>query len=411
MLAELTAACELLGDVLSALQPGVLSGVECARVVETLSVAEKRCAGVRALAALRASECQAHKERGFSDPATWLAHCSGVTVGDANAALATAACLDACDATREAVLAGQVSMAQAGEITKAERAVPGSEAELLDLAARSSVGGLRDAARKRRLEAQDDQERHRRQRQSRYFRHWQDDQGMIRISGAFTPEVGVALCNRVDAMTDRLWRDAQRDAKGVSTSDRGGPSGEARECVAADALARLVVGGEGAHSGRSADLVLVCDAAAFYRGHTHRGETCHVVSAGPVPVAVAWELAVDAFIKAVLHDGTDITTIAHFGRHINAKLRTALNLGDPPLFDGARCAEDGCDRRYHLEWDHANPVANSGMTSLENLEPRCHPCHQEKTRRDREAGLLGNHQWAAANRSDQPVGVDHLSRC
>jgi hypothetical protein len=101
------------------------------------------------------------------------------------------------------------------------------------------------------------------------------------------------------------------------------------------------------------------------------------------------ELAKDAFLKAVLHDGVAIHTVAHFGRHIPATLRTALELGAPPDFEGVTCDEVGCDRRHGLEWDHVDPVANGGLTSLENLRPRCGPDHREKTEADRAAGLLG----------------------
>ena len=52
------------------------------------------------------------------------------------------------------------------------------------------------------------------------------------------------------------------------------------------------------------------------------------------------------------------------------------------------CVEDGCDRRYGLEWDHDDPVANDGLTSYENLVARCKPDHRAKTERDRSAGKL-----------------------
>jgi hypothetical protein len=69
-------------------------------------------------------------------------------------------------------------------------------------------------------------------------------------------------------------------------------------------------------------------------------------------------------------------------------LRTALELGAPPRFEGAVCVEDGCERRYWLEWDHDDPVANHGPTSYDNVMARCWPDHGAKTERDRKAGLL-----------------------
>jgi hypothetical protein len=97
----------------------------------------------------------------------------------------------------------------------------------------------------------------------------------------------------------------------------------------------------------------------------------------------------DAFVKLVLHDGVDILAVKHLGRRRTAELDTALRLGPPPAFDGLQCCEPDCDRRYHLELDHVDPVANDGPTSYENLEPRCRPHHREKTERDRRAGRLG----------------------
>ena len=106
-------------------------------------------------------------------------------------------------------------------------------------------------------------------------------------------------------------------------------------------------------------------------------------------MSVAKELATDAFLKAVVHDGVAIHTVAHFGRRIPAELHTALELGSPRQLEGVSCAEEGCGRNYGLEWDHLDPVANGGPTSYENLRPRCWPHHRAKTQRDREAGLLG----------------------
>ena len=114
-----------------------------------------------------------------------------------------------------------------------------------------------------------------------------------------------------------------------------------------------------------------------------------MVGGGPVPVDVVRAAAVDAFVKVVLRDGTKLDTVVHYGRHIPAVLRTALELGDPERLDGLVCVEEGCDRRHDLEWDHDDPVANDGPTSYENLKARCKPHHWAKTERDRKAGKLG----------------------
>jgi hypothetical protein len=200
---------------------------------------------------------------------------------------------------------------------------------------------------------------------------------MVQIRGAILPEIGIPFLNRLDAETDRLRRQAKAEGRDL----------EARGAYAHDAFAAML-DGAGKGKARSADMVIVCDLRAYRRGHAHGGEPCHIVGGGPVPVSQAKELAKDAFLKVVLHDGVDIATVCHLGRHISAELRTALELGAPPDFDGVTCGVEGCGRRYGLQWDHVDPVANQGPTSYKNLKPKCWPHHQEKTAQDRRAGLL-----------------------
>ncbi len=201
---------------------------------------------------------------------------------------------------------------------------------------------------------------------------------MIRFRGALPPETGIPFANRVDAEYDRQWRAVRQEKRQ-----------ESRPQLMADAFVAVTEpGGEQARRGQT-DLVLVVDLDAYRRGHTHDGEVCHIVGGGPIPVSVARRMGRDAFLKAVLHDGVTVHTVAHFGRHRPAHLETALRLGAPPEFAGIECSEDGCGRQYGLEFDHVDPCANGGPTSLGNLKPECKPHHWNKTERDRRAGLLG----------------------
>ncbi len=377
MASSLIAVTKALRGALVDLEVELYSGPDCVRLAEELARTEKACAAARACLALRAAACGSHRERGFGDAADWLARTSGSTARDAKAAMDTATAAQSCPRTAEAMSRGDLSMDQAEVITKTEKERPGSEDELLDVAKRSSLQTLRNEARKKRQQDVDPDDLHRRQRRAREFRHWRDDLGMVRGAFALTPEVGVAFVTRLEAECDRLRRAA-------GSEDR-----ESRSAYAADAFAALVAG-NGSGKSTSADLVLVCDLNAYRRGHVHPGETCHILDGGPIPVWLARELSRDAFVKVVLHDGVAIHTVAHLGRHIPAELRTALELGPPPDFEGTTCVEAGCGRRRGLEWDHVDPVANRGPTSYDNLRPRCKPHHWEKTERDRKAGLLGN---------------------
>jgi hypothetical protein len=346
------------------------SGVECAAIAEELARAEKACAAARVRASARAVACNAGNVE-------WVARTSGSTPAAARAELSTVTAAAAeCPATGEALAAGEVSLAQAREIVAAEAAVPGSETELLEVAATSGMAGLRAEARRVVLGSIDRDELHAEQRRVRSVQHWVDEIGMIAGRFRLRPEVGVPFVNRLDAETDRVQRAARRDG-----------NTEARDAHAADAFVTMT-SGNGKGKSTRADVVFVCDVAAAVRGHTHGDELCHVIGGGPVPVSVVREAAVSAFVKVAVRDGTKLDTIVHYGRKIPAELRTALELGDPERLDGAVCSEDGCDRRHHLEMDHDDPVAHGGVTSYENIKLRCKPDHWAKTERDRKAGLL-----------------------
>jgi Domain of unknown function (DUF222)/HNH endonuclease len=378
MVEGLSEVAHLLRQVVGRLDPEALSGPECAQVVRTLAMTEKACAAGRARVAARAVEEGSYRAEGFASGPEWLARHMGSTTSEARMALETATAVEACPEAKQALVAGELSLSQAHEIVVSEAEVPGGEHDLVGLGRRSGLRAVRDAVRERVLASCDAARLYRRQRRLRECHTWRDRYGMVRLSVALTPDVGVPIVNRLQVGTDRVRAAARRAG-----------SQEPYAAHAADALAQLVLGAGEAGPGR-ADLVLVCDINAYRRGHAHPGEVCQVLGGGPLPVERVRELSEDAFLKAVLHDGEAVTTVKHFGRHIKAELRTALELGAPPGFEGTVCAEPGCGRRYGLEWDHVDPLANHGPTSYANLQPRCWPHHREKTERDREAGRLGN---------------------
>lgn len=381
---ELLAATAALRSVLGKLDVVALLGGDCMRVAADLATTEKACAAVRAQLAARAASTGAPRRAGFADPADWLARQSGTTRRQAQQAIDVGEAVTDLPAVAAAFVAGDLSVDQAEEIARtvageAEADRADTEADLLRTARTGSLRQLRDVARRRRLARLDVDALHRRQHAARYVRHWTDELGMVRLDAALPPEVGVPLVNRLDRATDRLRRAAKRSAPPGGAVDR-------HEAYAADALVGLGAG-RASGVGDRADLVIVADLNAYRRGHAHEGEACHIVGGGPIPVEVARRLGRDAFLKAVLHDGVAIHTVRHFGRHIRAELRTALDLGPVPEFDGVTCLVAGCDRRHHLEWDHRQPLAAGGATTFANLDPRCWPHHREKSEAEQAAGL------------------------
>jgi hypothetical protein len=377
-MARLGGLVKLLLGELERFEAGEYSGADCARLVTSLATLEKALAAARARAAVRAAECGEHRKLGHADPSEWVARECGSTARDARGELDTIKRLEHCPRTRDAVASGQVSLDQAGEIVRTAVEVPGSEAALLAVARSAGLSKVREEARKKRAKAIPAEELRDRQRAARSVRHWRDELSMVAGTFRLMPEIGVQFVNRLERDAQRLRRAAKQ---------RGDPV-EAFEAHAADAFAEMIQGSAAPTESkrRDVDAVIVCDLRAYRRGHSHEGEQCHLVGGGPIPVRLARELAEDAFLKVVLHDGVNVHTVKHFGRHIPAELRTALELGPLPDLDGVVCSEEGCDRRYGLEWDHDHPVANGGETSYENLNPKCAPHHWDKTERDRRAG-------------------------
>jgi hypothetical protein len=120
-------------------------------------------------------------------------------------------------------------------------------------------------------------------------------------------------------------------------------------------------------------VVIRVDAEALDRGYAEPGEVCEIDNQGPIPVALARQMATDSFRRYVFHQAGDIRAVSHIGRTINQVLRTAL------VFRDTTCVVPGCRVSYGLEIDHIIPVAEDGPTELDNLALLCHHHHFLKT--------------------------------
>ena len=131
------------------------------------------------------------------------------------------------------------------------------------------------------------------------------------------------------------------------------------------------------------------DHPALVRGHAVGGEVCEVPGIGPIPVAAARRMASDAVLKVLLTDGTDVKAVAHVGRTIPARLRTALEARDPT------CVVPDCDVRHGLEIDHLLPWAEGGPTTMDNLARLCEWHHHLKSHCGYLlGGSLGAWEWS-----------------
>ena len=367
--------------VVGDLEPELLAGAAAARLVETFAAVEKLCAVGKALAARRVEETDAWRRSGRRSAADWLAATTGESYGSAAAALDTAHRLKSLPGTDEAFRAGRLSATQAREIASAAAAAPSCEAQLLETAGAGSVKELQDRCRQVRLAAADENLAYRRIHAARYFRTFTDRDGAFRLDGRLTPDDGARLLVALEPYKERAFRDA-----------RAAGRREAFDAYAADALVAMAedAGLGGGRRGPKATIQVRVDRAALDRGRAEPGEICEIAGAGPVPVAVVERLAADAVVKGVAFDGADVTAVAHLGRSIPAKLRTALEARDPI------CCVPGCTVGTGLEIDHRKPFALGGPASLENTARLCRFHHAQKTFEGwRLEGEPGEWRWVA----------------
>lgn len=356
-------AIELLEKANANLQPELLTAADARKLLAAYARAEKVAAfGVTAVARK-------------VDDASVVATTTGTSVGKAQAVVATGKVLDSSADLATAMRTGAISLDQATHIAAAEASTPGAAKKLVPVAQNSSFHVLKEEARKVSLDAEQHKDLATRQRSARSARSYSDDLGMININLRFEPHVGTPIVARAEADAARLAKKADHDGR------------EPFERYLADAYASLL-SGSGKGRARRPELVIVVSHDVAKRGwkSVRKGEVCKIPGIGPVAPAVAKEIASDAFLSGLIYDGKDLRQLKRWTRSIPAEVAIALELGEPPDFDGIACVD--CGNRFRTEFDHVEPRARGGPASHPNLKPRCWNCHRTKTERDRKAGLL-----------------------
>lgn len=232
---------------------------------------------------------------------------------------------------------------------------------------------LRDKARRIKLEAEQHRDLVGRQSAARAARSHCDELGMVHVHLALEPHIGSPIVARAEAEAARLARAAQTK--------------EPFERHLADAYA-LLLAGTGNGRAKRPELVVLVSHGVTQRGwnDVREGEICKIPGVGPVSPEIARKIAADAFLTGVFYDGKDLRHVRRWTRNTPVDVLLALELGDPPAFDGVRCTD--CGNHFRTENDHVEPHIAGGPASTDNLRPRCWRCHQAKTERDRRAGKL-----------------------
>lgn len=375
-------AIEMLEKANADLEPDLMSQDEVEHAFELYSRAEHLVAYGKAMLARRMDEAK-------------VARLAGTSIGKAKAVVATGNAMESSPELSQALQHGDVSLDQAVEIASAVQSAPGAAKELLKVAQAGAFHVLRDEARRVKLEAEQHRDLAARQRAGRSGRSYTDALGMVEIHLKLEPHVGAPIVARAEAEAQRLARAAKVAAKEAELRARNErrdepaavPQVEPFERYLADGFAQLLSGSGKGRTTRPELVVLVSHEVAN-RGwkDVREGEVCKIPGVGPVAPEVARHIAQDAFLTGLFYDGKDLRHIRRWSRSRPTEVAIALELGRPPSFDGVACVE--CGNRFRTEFDHVQPHVALGPASYGNLDPRCWPCHQAKTERDRRAGRL-----------------------
>ena len=165
------------------------------------------------------------------------------------------------------------------------------------------------------------------------------------------------------------------------SSTYGEPTGRGPRAAAATESARstgstgiwYVAGRHVIERPPSCSMMVRVDLDALLRGPAIPGEICEIDNQGPIPVAMARDMANDSFLRFVFHQAGDIRAISHFGRTINRQLRTALAYRD------RCCVVPGCGVSYGLEIDHIRRSPRADLPSWQNLALLCLHHHHLKS--------------------------------
>lgn len=266
-------------------------------------------------------------------------------------------------------------------MTLGASADPSAEAELLAVAERSSVRGLRERARTVEAAASPErtEARYRQAVEHRDVSAWIDREGSGRLAWRGAPD---ALAEIKSAMAPFIKHQLRSSRKAGRDETYG-------QC-AADAfvaMIRVAAGGSTEVRTPTKGRVLMrvrVDYSALVRGRTEPGDLCEIEGAGPVPVSVMERIASEhPLVDAVLTKGRDVTRIAHLGRSGDTFLKAAVEWRD------SHCVIAGCDRTDYLETHHVDLVSRGGISSMEKMVRLCghhHDLHH------RGHPITGNHR-------------------
>ena len=322
---------------------------------------------VKSLAAAKVAETAVWQGEGDRTAEEWLARTTGTTRAEAAKELQCGRDLQLVPEVAKAATAGELSVKQTEAVAGAAAVDPSAADRLLRSAKAKGLRELQDECRATRTNADPDPEATRaRIHAKRSYRTWTDPDGTGHLHLSGPSDVIARVDNAVRHRCDRLFRKARKEGRR-----------EPGDAYAFDAAVELLTSaptdGTPVPQGADAKVIVRVDLQALIRGRPIDGEVCEIAGCGPIPVSVVKEWMQDAFLAAVVTDGTEIGKVIHLGRRFKSQQKTVLQWQDPI------CARKGCSNRLGLEYDHFEDWALTRTTRSTAAKRFCHSCHALKT--------------------------------
>ena len=264
----------------------------------------------------------------------------------------------------QALARGDLSYAKVRELTRV--ATPETEEQLLAVGRAGTAEHVERIVRAwRRMDAKAEAQETARQHAGRALHVYQDEDGMVKIRGRLTAEVGAVLMKALDAAREALYQRRREDA----------PEGDAPTMAQQQADALAVLAETALHKGLDpgtpaeryqvvvhVDATVLADASQSGQSELEDGMR--------VPAGTSQRLACDATRVVMRHEADGrVTEVGARTRTIPPAMRRALHHRD------RGCRFPGCGARFS-QAHHIHHWAQGGPTTLSNLALLCRRHHR-----------------------------------
>ena len=343
-----------------------MSSSDLARLGDEIAAlaAHLTAATARLLDLIRAFDAGGGWSHGFPSCAAWLTWRVGLAPGAAREHVRVARALATLPRLAEALGRGELSYSKIRELTRV--ATPESEERLLAVGRAGTAEHVQRIVRGwRRMDAKAEARQTALQHALRSLDVYPDEDGMVRIRGRLSPEVGALLLKALAAAREILYQRRRDQAPDLDPPTMGQQQADALALLAETALHHELDPGA---PGERYQVVVHIDAEVLANSEA-RGQS--VLEGGVrVPAGTSQRLACDASRVVMRQDAEGrVVEVGARTRTIPPALRRALHQRD------RSCRFPGCGVQFG-QGHHIRHWAQGGPTTLSNLALLCHRHHR-----------------------------------